>query len=352
MHATATPSGESASFVSPKRIIEMVWDFAPPMVLEAAVRHRVFDTLDEGPKTLEQVAAETGCSVRGLRAILDALTGMNFLRNADGQYSLTPESSTFLVSSRPAYYGGYVTHISRMLIPQWLHLNEIVLTGKPDRPGMQNEETARFFCEFVEDLFPLNYPAAKALADHLAPELESPSTGGTVKVLDVAAGAGVWGVAFAQKIRAAEVTAVDFPAVAHLAMKSARRFGVADRYRIIEGDMFDVDFGAGYSVAVLGHVLHCEGEARARRLLRKVFDALAPGGTIAIAEFNPDEDRTGPVLPLIFAVNMLVNTEEGDTYTFGHISNWLREAGFETPWQLPAPAPSPLVLARKGGISS
>src|SRR5205807_9605278 len=94
-------------------------------------------------------------------------------------------------------------------------------------------------------------------------------------------------------------------------------------------------------------ILHSEGRESSRRLLKRVFDALAPGGTVAIAEFLPNNDRTGPPHTLIFAVNMLVHSTAGDTFTFKEISEWLREAGFRDVRLLDAPAPSPLVLATK-----
>ena len=105
--------------------------------------------------------------------------------------------------------------------------------------------------------------------------------------------------------------------------------------------------GKNYQVATLGHILHSEGRARSRKLLKRTFDALAPGGTIAIMEFLVNHDRTEPVIGLLFAVNMLVNTEDGDTFSFEEISGWLREAGFTKPRLLKVPAVSPLVLATK-----
>src|ERR1041385_6596776 len=111
--------------------------------------------------------------------------------------------------------------------------------------------------------------------------------------------------------------------------------------RTSPGDLLDADFGQGHNIATIGHILHSEGPERSRRLLRKVFDALAPGGTVAIAEFIPNNDRTGPPNALIFAVNMLIHTTEGDTFTFKEISAWLREAGFRDVRSLEAPAPSP-----------
>ena len=105
--------------------------------------------------------------------------------------------------------------------------------------------------------------------------------------------------------------------------------------------------GQGHHVATLGHLLHSEGPDRVRALLRRSFGALAPGGVIAIQEFMPDDDRQGPPHPLIFAVNMLVNTEAGGTYTFAEIRAWLEEAGFVNARLLPVPAISPVVLANR-----
>jgi hypothetical protein len=135
--------------------------------------------------------------------------------------------------------------------------------------------------------------------------------------------------------------------VLEVTRRVARQQGVADRLTTASGDLFEADFGTGHHIATIGHILHSEGRERSRHLLRKTFDALAPGGTVAISEFMPNEERTGPSNALIFAVNMLIHTEAGDTFTFGEISQWLREAGFENPRLLEAPAPSPLVLANR-----
>src|SRR6185437_13136838 len=121
----------------------------------------------------------------------------------------------------------------------------------------------------------------------------------------------------------------------------------ADRYTYREGDLQEADFGSGYQVATLGHILHSEGEERSRKLLAKTFDALAPGGTIAIAEFLVNEDRSGPMNGLIFAVNMLVNTDSGNTWSFEEIARWLRDARFVDARILSSRGPSPLILAKK-----
>jgi ubiquinone/menaquinone biosynthesis C-methylase UbiE len=125
------------------------------------------------------------------------------------------------------------------------------------------------------------------------------------------------------------------------------KFGVRERFDFIEGDLADANFGSGYDIATLGHILHSEGEQRGRRLLKKVFRALKSGGTIAIAEWLVNDHRTKPLHSLMFAVQMLVNTEKGDTFSFNEIKAWLEEAGFKQVRKLDAPGPSPLILATK-----
>src|ERR1700759_5526636 len=118
--------------VTPERIMQFAWGYVPPLVLEAAIRHRVFDVLDSGPKTLSEVQKESGASQRGLAAVMNALVGMGLLaKDKQGVFSLTPESSAFLVSTKPGFQGGLLLHGSEQLIPKWLHLNRIVETGRP-----------------------------------------------------------------------------------------------------------------------------------------------------------------------------------------------------------------------------
>jgi len=330
--------------VSPERIQQFAWGYVPPLVLEAAIRNQVFDTLDAGSKTVAEVSHATGASERGLAAIMNVLVGLNFLaKDERGAYSLTPESETFLVSTKPGFLGGLIRHGSQHLMPKWLSLNQVVATGQPAAAVNQQDAGTDFFQEFVNDIFPLSYPAAKALARHIA----AGDASQPVHVLDLAAGSGVWGIAVAQSSPLVQVTAVDWPGVIPVTQKTVARFGLAEQFSYVEGDLMEANFGSGYNLATLGHILHSEGIERSRALLAKTFAALAPGGTIAIAEFLVNADRTGPVGALFFAVNMLVNTDRGDTYSFEEIADWLTEAGFTNPRTLEAPGPSPLILATK-----
>ncbi|MGD0729723.1 MAG: class I SAM-dependent methyltransferase [Terracidiphilus sp.] len=330
--------------VTPERINQLAFAYAPALVLEAAIRHHVFDTLDSGPKSLREIHEATGASERGLSAILNLLVGLDFLgKDAQGKYALRPESAAFLVSTKPGFQGGLIRHTSEHLLPKWLHLNEVVATGKPVAAVNQQGPGSDFFAEFVNDIFPMSYQVAQELAGHL----NLSSAGSAVSVLDLAAGSGVWGIALAQSSGQVHVTAVDWPGVLPVTRNTVTRFGLIDRFNFVAGDLQQAEFGSGHNVATLGHILHSEGVERSKALLKKTFDALAPGGTIAIAEFLVNAERTGPVNGLIFAVNMLVNTDCGGTYSFEEISEWLREAGFVDARTLATHGPSPLVLATK-----
>ena len=335
MHSTET--------VTPERIMQFAWGYAPPLIIEAAVRTGVFDLLDPDPRSVAELARQTGASARGLTAILNSLVGLKLLARVDERYALTPESAAFLVSSKPDYRGLFFQHHTEQLLPQWQHLAEVVRTGRPVTRTNHEDDGAGHFAQFVESLFPVSFAAAHALGEHLG----IPKASAPVSVLDIGAGSGVWGIALAKQSPQVVIRAVDWPRVLEVTKKVAAQHGVAERLTVVPGDFHETDFGHGHRVAVLGHILHSEGRDGCRRLLQKTLTALAPGGTLAIQEFVPSDDRTGPPLALLFAVNMLVNTEAGDTYTFAEMSGWLREAGFSNPRRLEVPGLFPLVLADK-----
>jgi ubiquinone/menaquinone biosynthesis C-methylase UbiE len=236
-----------------------------------------------------------------------------------------------------------IRHCSEQLIPRWLRLTEVVATGESAAAVNQEKSGGEFFQEFVNDIFPLSYGPAKFLAGHL----NLGESGEPVRVLDLAAGSGVWGIALAESSPRVHVTAVDWPEVLPVTRKNAERFGLADRFSYIEGDLHDAPLDSGYDLATLGHILHSRGEALGRELIGRTFQALDSGGTIAVAEFLVNRERTGPMVGLLFAVNMLVNTQTGNTWSFEEIGAWLEEAGFVDPRTIPSPGHSPIILATK-----
>jgi SAM-dependent methyltransferase len=331
----------STALTTPERLMQFTFGFAPPLIIETAIRHRVFDLLDEGAKTIENLCAQTRTSRRGLRAILNALVGLELLaKDDDGRYTLTPESATFLVRGKPTFHGAFFLLTSKPMLSEWGKLHDIVSSGRPQKQINREQDGVPFFQQFVEEIFPIHYPAAQRLSE----ALEVSKATAPLSVLDLAAGSGVWSIALALQSPHVRVTAVDWPGVIPITQKVTARFSIGDRFRFVAGDLLEADFGSGHAIATAGHILHSEGEERSRLLLKKAFDALAPGGTIAIAEILVDADRTAPLPALIFAVNMLVNSDHGDTFSLEEISAWLRDARFEHVSTVEAPGLAPLLI--------
>jgi SAM-dependent methyltransferase len=330
--------------LTPERLQQFGFAYAPPLIISAAVNNKVFDTLETGAKTVEQLQKETGGSARGLRAIMDALVGLELLKkDRQSRYSLTPESQAFLVSEKPGTLAGFFGSILPVLTSRWLRLTDIVRDGRPPVAVNQETEGTEFFSQLVETIIPMSYPGAQKLADHL----KVANSEEKVRVIDLAAGSGIWGIAVSQRSPRVRVTAVDWAGMIPTTKRITEKFGVRDRFDFIEGDLSEANFGSGYDVATLGHILHSEGEERSRQLLKKTFRALKSRGTIVIAEWLVNDDRTKPLPSLMFSVQMLVNTEKGDTFSFNEIKKWLEDAGFRKVRKLEAPGPSPLILATK-----
>jgi len=330
--------------VTAERLMELSFAYAPPLIISAGVSNKVFDSLEHGAKTSEQVAKETGASPRALRILMNALVGLNLLKkNRQGKYSLTEESAAFLLSNKLGTHAGFFGTIAPQLISRWLRLTDIVREDRPAVAVNQETEGTEFFSQLVERIIPMSYPAAQRLGDHL----KIAKTKNDVRVLDLAAGSGIWGIALAQKSPRVRACAVDWAGMIPTTKRITEQFGVHDHFDFVEGDLLEADFGSGYDVATLGHILHSEGEQRSRQLLKKTFRALKSGGVIAIAEWLVNDQRTAPLPSLMFAVQMLVNTETGDTFSFNEIKSWLEDAGFKKIRKLEAPGPSPLILATK-----
>jgi hypothetical protein len=209
--------------VSPERLMAFTFGFAPPLMIEAAIRHRVFDALEKGAKTINALCVETDTSPRGLRIVLNALVGLNLLsKDEAGRYALTKESATFLVSGKSSFHGAFFLLTSEPMLSSWGKLHEIMRTGRPSHCINREGDGVAFFQQFVEDIFPIHYAGAQALAKALdVSKAESP-----VSVLDLAAGSGVWSIALAQHSPQVCVTAVDWPGIIAITQKVTARLGL------------------------------------------------------------------------------------------------------------------------------
>lgn len=339
-----TQDATSTREISPEPLLAGTFGFAITAVLMTAVDLDLFTAIDRGADTVEKLAQETSCSARGLRILLDALAGTGYLAKENGRYVLTPFSATYMSKKSRTYAGGVALH-SRMLRDNWDHLAEAVRTGSVGRAVEGAGDRGEFFSGMVGSLYGLNTPAAEAVARQLW-KGEPPSP---CQALDIGAGSGVWSLALARRVPHVRVTVADWPAVIEKATKQfVAREKCEDRYTYLPGDFHHTEFGeSAFDVVYLGHICHSEGAANSRKLFERIHRALKPGGKLVIAEMVPDEERREATLALLFAVNMLVNTEEGDAFTFGEYRQWLEASGFGDVREVEIPAPSPVIVATK-----
>ena len=147
--------------LTPERLQQFGFAYAPPLIISAAVNNKVLDALESGPKTVEQLQKQTGASPRGLRAVMDALVGLELLKkDRQSRYSLTPESQAFLTSKKPGTLAGFFGSILPVLISRWLRLTDIVRDGRPPVAVNQETEGTEFFSQLVETIIPMSYPGA------------------------------------------------------------------------------------------------------------------------------------------------------------------------------------------------
>jgi len=220
--------------LTPERLMQFGFAYAPPIVIGAAASNKVFDTLQIGAKTVEQVSNATGASERGLRIVMNALVGLDLLtKDRQEKYSLAPESAAFLVSGKPGTLAGFFSTNRVRLMQNWMKLDEIVRTGQPAMAVNEETEGTEFFTQLVENIIPMSYGGAQKLGDHL----KLAKGKGEARVLDLAAGSGIWGIALAQKSPHVRVTAVDWAGMIPTTKRITEKFGVGDRFKFIEGDL-------------------------------------------------------------------------------------------------------------------
>ncbi len=314
----------SAGSPSPQLFFDTAFGIQRTATIKAAVDLAIFTAIKEGHQTTASLAKQCGASERGIRMLADYLTMLGFLTKSGNTYALTRDSDVFLVKTSPAYVGGTLEFLLAPPLYDGLRLlTEAVRKGGTalDDKGTTAEEHPEWVT-FARAMVPMMIGPANWIAEHLL------STGGTVrKVLDVAAGHGIFGVEIAKRFPTAEIIAVDWPNVLTVAQENANAASLGDRYRTIPGSAFDVDFGEGYDLVLLTNFLHHFAPSECEAFLRKVHASLTSNGRVITLEFVPNDDRISPE-SADFALVMLAATPAGDAYTFKEWDAMFRNAGF------------------------
>lgn len=302
----------------PGRILEVSGGYWQACALHAGVKLGIFSLLSRDRLPEGEVAARSGADRRGTGMLLHALCAMGLLDRGEGGFANTAAASAYLDQASEQYLGHILLH-HHHLMESWSHLDRAVRTGRPlPEPSAHSEEEWRE--SFLMGMFNLASTVAPALVRQI-------DLAGRRRLLDLGGGPGTYAIHFC--LHNPELTAAvfDLPTSRVFAEGTLARFGLQERISFLEGDFLRDPVPGTYDVAWLSHILHGEGSDGCARILERAVAALRPGGLILVHEFILDDDRTGPLFPALFSLNMLLNTEAGQSYSQGEIADMLQAAG-------------------------
>jgi predicted O-methyltransferase YrrM len=329
------PAGDA----SPEaRILATARAFQASRILLTAHELDVFTRIARGTRSAPELARAASADGRAMDRLLNALCALGYLEKKDGVFGNTPEAARFLSQDGPDYLAG-LAHMSQQY-QSWAGLTQAVRQGTKAEAGPVDSDDAGRTRAFIAAM----HGRARGNAANLARLI---GAGGVRRILDVGGGSGVYSMALVREAPEATAVVLDLPKVAALTREYLREAGMAEAVSVVEGDYLQADFGSGYDLILFSAVLHINSAPENIALMRKAGAALNPGGRIAIEDFVMDADRTSPARGAVFALNMLVSTSRGDTYTESEIRGWLRLAGCADIVRKETGPGSSLIIGRK-----
>lgn len=290
--------------------------FQPSRAVLTAYELDLFTALGDGRRTAAEVAADRGADPRAVDRLLNVLVAMGLVEKAGGRYANGPFAARHLVRGRPEFMSGLMHSVN--MWTRWSTLTEAVRRGRKVETGDGPTDASRE--AFMAAMHWRGVPQAAALARTL-------DLGGVARVLDVAGGTGVFSMAFARARPGLEAVVFDLPAIVPITRRYVAEAGMSDRVTATPGDVTADALPGGFDLVLLSAILHSFPPDLNRRLIAKAAAALNPGGRVVVMEFLVNEDRSGPLQATLFALNMLVGTDGGDTYTESEIRDWMEAAG-------------------------
>ncbi|MFP5236838.1 MAG: methyltransferase [Acidobacteriota bacterium] len=327
---------------NPALVFEMLQAHQRTAALKAAIDLDLFRAIGNGAADVPAIAQACSASERGVRILCDYLVISGMLAKDGERYRHTPTSATFLDPRSPASLASIAQFLTNPANHEpYKNLAEVVRQGRTTLDGDGSVEPENpIWVQFAETMAPMMAPLAAPLG---AVVLEGRT--GPMRVLDIAAGHGLFGIEIAKQNPQARVTGLDWAPVLRVALENARKAGVQDRYDMLPGSAFDVEFGGPYDAVLLTNFLHHFDHEKCVSLLKRVHAALKAGGRVATLEFVPNEDRVSPAMPAAFALTMLTSTVGGDAYTLGDLSAMYAQAGFKDATAHPIPmSPHTIVM--------
>ncbi|MCU0660958.1 MAG: methyltransferase domain-containing protein [Myxococcota bacterium] len=325
--------------VMPEPLEELLRSYQGSRVVLTAVELDLFSAVGEGAAGVE-IAQRIGASPTGTLPLLNALVALGLLEKEAERFRNAPLAARFLTAFAPHDARAAVLHTAQ-LWQRWSTLTAAVRAGG----GVRLEEMAALGPEWTEPFIAAMDRNGRARAPVVIRAL---TLDGVTRVLDLGGGSGAYAIAFAERLPAAEVTVLDVPAVTPLTRRYAAASGVGNRIHVIDGDISQKSYGSGFDLVFVSAVCHMLSPQENAALLGKCRDALRPGGQLVIQDFVLDDDKTSPRSGALFALNMLVGTLGGSTYSGAEYLDWIKAAGFEGGALVRLPGPTGLVVARRG----
>ncbi|HUU20402.1 MAG TPA: methyltransferase [Sedimentisphaerales bacterium] len=303
-----------------QEVLEVARSFQPACVLTAAAALDVFSPLHEKPMTAQALACELGTDPRATAILLDALVALEFLTKQESSYSVPDNIAKLLTEKSDNNVLPMVRHLANCL-RRWARLSEVTQTGKPAECGSSIRGEAADQTDFIAGMHNISESIADGVVKRLLPLNFD-------HLLDIGGASGTWTIAFLRAVPEAKATLFDLPAVISMAEQRFAEAGLGNRVTLVAGDFYTDELPDGADIAWLGAICHQNSREQNRTLFAKVHKALKDGGAVVIRDVVMDPSHTSPEGGALFAVNMLVASERGGTYTFDEYRQDLTDAGF------------------------
>ena len=301
-------------------LTDLVRGFHPACVIIAGAELDVFTNLHERPSDAAKLAEQVKSDPRAMTILLDALTAMGLLWKRDGMYTVPPDVAEVLTETGANCRLGMIRHQGNCL-RRWGQLAQVVLRGRPVEGEVSVRVTEGDLASLIRAMHEISVPVAAIL-------IASLGSLHFTHLLDLGGGSGTWTIPFLRQNRTASATIFDLAAVIPMTAQLLKTAGLADRVRLAAGDFYTDELPVGADLVWVSAIVHQNSRQQNRAMFGKMFASLVPGGRVLIRDIVMDESRTSPPMGAFFAVNMLVATPGGGTFTFNELRDDLAAAGF------------------------
>jgi len=338
MSVARKSKARDASVELPEELLLTIRGFQESRVMLTGIELNIFAALGDGA-TAGQVAAKIGTDARATEMLLNALVAMGMLTKSERVFHATRVTARYFGGKSPDDARAAMMHTVH-LWERWSTLTECVRAGT----SVAREEAAEDRDDWTEAFIAAMHHYAQARAPHV---VQAVGVQGSRRMLDVGGGSGAYSIAFAQANEKLQVELLDLPEVLPIAQGHIEEAGLGARIKTRPGDLRTDLLDQGFDVILVSAICHMLGPEGNRDLLKRCHAALAPEGRVVISDFILEADKAGPKHAALFALNMLVGTRDGSSYSENEYGEWLRDAGFRKVKRVRLPGPAHLLVGTR-----